>query len=88
MNGSQILQELKSYGITFTDIANALGVRASTVSLVANRKSDSKRIAKAFSIALNKPVEDIFPDRPQYYRHSDPKKRKQLLDAVRELNAA
>ncbi|MCU7842169.1 MAG: DNA-binding protein [Candidatus Thiodiazotropha sp. (ex Troendleina suluensis)] len=88
MNGHQILQELKSIGLNFTDIAKALKVSPSAVSITVHRKGDSLRIAKALSIALNRPIEEVFPDRPQYHCHPDPAKRQQLLDAVRELNAA
>lgn len=88
MNGDQILQSLKAIGLNFTDIADALGVTPQHVGQVAHRKGYSLRIAKAFSIALNKPVEKIFPDCPQYHCHPDPKKRQQRLDAVRQLSAA
>ncbi|MCU7842163.1 MAG: helix-turn-helix domain-containing protein [Candidatus Thiodiazotropha sp. (ex Troendleina suluensis)] len=88
MNGDQILHLLKAIGLNFTDIAQALGVTPQHVGQVAHRKGDSIRIAKALSIALNRPVEEVFPDRPQYHCHPDPAKRQQLLDAVRELNAA
>ncbi|MBV2125759.1 MAG: XRE family transcriptional regulator [Candidatus Thiodiazotropha sp. (ex Ctena orbiculata)] len=88
MNSDQILQQLNSHGLSFTDIAKALKVSTAAVSMVAHRKGCSLRIAKAFSIALNKPVEKIFPDCPQYHCHPDPKKRQQRLDAVRQLSAA
>ncbi|MES9925967.1 MAG: hypothetical protein ABW152_17950 [Candidatus Thiodiazotropha endolucinida] len=88
MNSEQILQQLNAHGLSFTDIAKALKVSPAAVSMVARRRGDSNRIAKALSIALNKSVEETFPDRPQYHCHPDPKKRKKLLDAVRELDAA
>ncbi|MCU7878331.1 MAG: helix-turn-helix domain-containing protein [Candidatus Thiodiazotropha sp. (ex Lucinoma borealis)] len=66
MNGDQILHFLRAFGLTFTDIAQALGVTPQHVGQVAHRKGDSTRIAKALAIALNKPVEEVFPDRPQY----------------------
>ncbi|MCU7934142.1 MAG: hypothetical protein KZQ99_04585 [Candidatus Thiodiazotropha sp. (ex Dulcina madagascariensis)] len=88
MIGLEILQHLNRRGISFTDIANALKITPAAVSQVAHRKSDSKRIARALCIALNKPMEEVFPDRPQYHYHPNPKKRQQLLDAVRDLNAA
>ncbi|MEW8522527.1 MAG: helix-turn-helix domain-containing protein [Candidatus Thiodiazotropha endolucinida] len=88
MNGNQILLRLKQVGISFTDIAKIQSVTPQAVSAVAHRKGDSLHIAKAIAAALELPIHKVFPDRPQYHRLPDPEKRKQLLDAVRELNAA
>ncbi|MEW8494262.1 MAG: helix-turn-helix domain-containing protein [Candidatus Thiodiazotropha taylori] len=88
MNGNQILLCLKKAGISFTDIAKIQSVTPQAVSAVAHRKGDSGPIARAIATALGKPIEDVFPDRPQYHYCPDPKRRKALLDAVREMNAA
>ncbi len=88
MNGQQIHQALKSNGITYTDIAKASGVAISTVSLVANGKSSSRRVALALAAALDKPIETVFPDRPHYHKQADPAERERRLAAVRDAVSA
>ncbi|MEJ1353122.1 MAG: helix-turn-helix domain-containing protein [Candidatus Sedimenticola sp. (ex Thyasira tokunagai)] len=85
MKGKQILQSLKTEGLTFTDIANTLGVSPVAISNVAHRKTDSARIASALALAIGKPVDKIFPDKPTYHRKPiDPKQREQRINALRE----
>ena len=88
MNGDEIRLSLKDLDISFTDIAKALEVTPQSVSAVAHRKGDSASIAKAICIALGKPVEEVFEDRPQYQRHVDTKERKRRLDKIQRANAA
>jgi transcriptional regulator with XRE-family HTH domain len=88
VNGKQILQSLKLCDLSFTDIANALEVTPATISMVAHRRSDSRRIAEALAMAIGKPIEKVFPDRPQYHRHIDQAERQRRLDAIREISAA
>ncbi|MBL3601605.1 MAG: DNA-binding protein [gamma proteobacterium endosymbiont of Lamellibrachia anaximandri] len=84
MNGDQILQELNQLDLSYADIAKAMNISRVTVSLVANRKGHSRRIARALAIALDKPVEEVFPDRPKYHHRPDPAQRLRLLAAVRD----
>ena len=68
MNGDAILENLNKQGLTFTHIADLLGVSVRTVSAVAHRQASSARVAIALSLAVGRPVHEVFPDRPRYHR--------------------
>lgn len=63
----EINNGLSLKGVNAAMIAEALKVKPASVSQVISRHSDSKRIATAIAKILEKPVEDVFPDKPQYH---------------------
>lgn len=67
MDSRDILSSLKSVGINFSIVAEAIGVSTNMVSSVAARKSTSRRVAHAIARAIDKPIEQIFPDKPEYH---------------------
>ncbi|MEJ1496353.1 MAG: helix-turn-helix domain-containing protein [Candidatus Sedimenticola sp. (ex Thyasira tokunagai)] len=85
MNGQQILTALKSDGLSFTDIGRAIGVSRGHVRGVAHRTHDSIRVAQALALAIGKPVDKVFPDKPTYHRKPiDPKQREQRINEIKQ----
>lgn len=68
MLATEINAKLAKYDCSVSLLAEALNVKASSVSQIINRQSDSKRIANAIAKVIQLPVEDIFPDKPQYHK--------------------
>jgi len=66
MNQTQINTALKSNGYSATLIAKAMNKTTASVTTVISRKSISKPIATAIATILQKPVEVVFDDVPQY----------------------
>lgn len=64
---NEINTKLAAKGYTATLIAEALSVKPASVSAVINEVSDSKRIAKAVATVLDLPIEEVFPNKPQYH---------------------
>lgn len=67
MDADRILEKLAASGYTYTNIANALGVSPTLVSLTARRLRHSHRVAVAIATALEMPVDTVFPDIPMYH---------------------
>lgn len=67
MDSRAILSSLKSAGINFSIVAEAIGVSTNMVSSVAARKATSRRVARAIARAIDKPIEQVFPDKPEYH---------------------
>lgn len=61
MNPREIRAQLILRGIRQQDIADQLGVRASSVSQVIDRKARSARIERAIARAIGRPVHEVFP---------------------------
>lgn len=60
MNPDEIYQALKCKNLNIPIIAESLGVSTQAVSIVIKQGKGSERIAKAISIAIEKPVEEVF----------------------------
>ena len=50
------------YGIKGTDIAKKLGLSRVTISIVITGKGKSRRVQKAIALALDMPVEELWPE--------------------------
>ena len=61
MEAKEIYQELNSKSLNATRIAEVLKVRPQTVSNVIRDGYGSLRIAKAVSLAIDLPLEKVFP---------------------------
>ncbi|AGI35955.1 helix-turn-helix domain-containing protein [Mannheimia haemolytica] len=61
MNQQEIYQALKSKNLNASMIAEALGVSSQAVSNAIKQGKSSKRIAKAIAIAIEQPLEKVFP---------------------------
>lgn len=85
MDTDQIKKELSARGFDFSMLAQALGKSPSLISKVAARKARSRAVADALAKALNKPVEQVFPDVTEY--HSAPLTKAEKQKKQRELAA-
>jgi len=74
LNTNQIKKALKDNGMSFRRIAQTLGVSTTSVSTTASRKTTSKRLAMVICLAINKPIENVFSDKPEYYKKSTKEK--------------
>ncbi|MCP4589039.1 MULTISPECIES: hypothetical protein [Pseudoalteromonas] len=86
----EIKQLLDQKDIKFADIAKAKKVSVSLVSMVSQRKSQSKPIAQAISHCLSHPLEEVFGDVEAYFTPNKrgPKDRSkrtsQIITALRK----
>jgi DNA-binding XRE family transcriptional regulator len=49
-------------GLTITSIAKSIGVTKQAVSLIIERRQSSARIAQAVADAIERPLEEVFPE--------------------------
>jgi DNA-binding XRE family transcriptional regulator len=49
-------------GLTITSIAKSLGVSKQAVALIIERRQTSARIAQAVAAAIERPLEEVFPE--------------------------
>ncbi|OOF65190.1 DNA-binding protein [Rodentibacter pneumotropicus] len=70
MTPNDIYQALKNRNLNVAMIAESLGVSNQAVSNVIKQGKNSQRIAKAISIAIDQPLDHVFP----YYAKSQHKK--------------
>lgn len=61
MNQKEIYQALKRKNLNASMIAEALGVSSQAVSSAIKQGKSSQRIAKAIAIAIDEPLEKVFP---------------------------
>lgn len=61
MSPREIRAELVLRGIKQREIADALGVSETVVSLVIDRKRRSQRVQRAIARAIGRPVHEVFP---------------------------
>lgn len=61
MDQEEIYQALKSKGLNTSILAEALDVSIQAVSSAIKKGKGSQRIANAISIAIDKPLEQVFP---------------------------
>lgn len=86
MDSRNILEALQAKGINFSIVAEAIGVSTNMVSSVASRKATSRRVAKAISKAIDLPIEQVFPDKPDY--HSPVPRQTKVAALKKDLSAA
>ncbi|MDZ4185773.1 MAG: helix-turn-helix domain-containing protein [Desulfuromonadales bacterium] len=65
MNSNEIKGHLTIVGCRLVDIADELSVAEQLIGRVMRREATSDRVQRAIAARLNKPVEDVFPDRYQ-----------------------
>ena len=68
LNSEEIKKALNDNGMSFRRIAKALKTSTTAVSTTASRKTTSKRLATAICLAINKPIEQVFSDKPEYFK--------------------
>ena len=68
MDAKHILNALHSKGLSYRRLANMLDVSKALISNVSARRASSHRIAVALATAIDKPIEQVFPDVPAYHR--------------------
>ena len=66
MNYSEIHDELKENGLSWTIAAEAIGCSPSHLMNVCDRRAGSRKVAVAVSALIHKNVETVFPDVPRY----------------------
>jgi lambda repressor-like predicted transcriptional regulator len=71
MDPFEIKQGLAKKGCSIAIIARALDLSNTTVSTTIHRKGQSKRAAIAIAKVLGKPVENVFPDVPAYFKNHE-----------------
>lgn len=86
MDSQKIKMELAQRGFDFSMLAKALGKSPSLISKVASRKARSHAVAVAIAKALDRPIEDVFPDVSEYHS-AVPKNRRERKQKERELIA-
>ncbi|MDN7123312.1 helix-turn-helix domain-containing protein [Pseudidiomarina terrestris] len=67
MDSNKIKKELAQRGYDFSMLAKALGKSPSLISKVASRKARSQSVAAALAKALDRPIEEVFPDVESYH---------------------
>ncbi|RUO49522.1 helix-turn-helix domain-containing protein [Pseudidiomarina donghaiensis] len=78
MDSQQIKKELMRRGFDFSMIAEVLGKSPSLVSKVASRKARSQAVAVALAKAIEREIEEVFPDIEAYHHKPiTPEQRKQ-----------
>lgn len=66
MDRNQIQKELNALGYNLSIVAEAIEKSPSLVSKVIARKAKSRFVAEALCKILQKPIEEVFPDIPEY----------------------
>lgn len=74
MDKEEIKASLRKHGCSFMTIATVLGKHHLSIARVASRTTTSKPIATAIAKAVDRPIEKVFPDKPEYHPGYDPKK--------------
>lgn len=71
MNKDQIKKGLASKGYDFSMLAAAISKSPSLISKVASRKARSLPVAIALAKALDRSVEEVFPDVSAYHSNAE-----------------
>jgi transcriptional regulator with XRE-family HTH domain len=79
VKGNAIREELKVRGHSFSALAKLLGLSTMQVSRVAHRSRTNHRVALAIATALDKPIDEVFPDKREYHRVYMPDAQRQQL---------
>ncbi|PAJ69411.1 hypothetical protein CJF42_26175 [Pseudoalteromonas sp. NBT06-2] len=80
----KIKQQLKNRDILLTDIASALNLSTSHVTLVAKGGSTSKVVAKAISNCLGLPIEQVFGEKYNDVNKRGPKDRSKRRQEIKK----
>lgn len=83
MNYKQIHKALEDKGLSWTAVGTALGCSYQHVMNVSARRADSKRVAKAVALLIEKDVSDVFPDKPQYANESKAEQKKSKVEQAK-----
>jgi len=86
MKRADILKNLNEKNLNFSIVAEALDVAPGHVSAVAGRKATSKRVADALAKAIDKPLDEVFDDVPEYHVAAI-KPRSERVASLKELVA-
>ena len=85
MKPDEILQELQARDLSYSAIAELLGVNRSHVRKVVHREDYSRRVALAVAKAIEKTVAEVFPDVPKYTKPTRAERRRRSTEALRSL---
>ncbi|ARU65461.1 DNA-binding protein [Histophilus somni] len=82
MSPNEIYQALTNRNLNVAMIAESLGVSNQAVSVVIKQGKNSQRIAKAISLAIEKPLDQVFP----HYAQNQQKKalREEKISQLRK----
>ena len=83
MKPDEILQELQARGLSYSAIAELLGVGRSHVRKVVHREDFSRRVALAVAAAIELTVGEVFPDVPKYTKPTPAERRRSSTEALR-----
>ncbi|WP_407673384.1 helix-turn-helix domain-containing protein [Paracoccus caeni] len=64
---------LRAKGVKFVDIASDIGCPPSLVTMVSQGRRSSKRVEMAIASTLNRPPQEIWPDRYDIKKQGDMK---------------
>lgn len=81
MNYSEIHDELKENGLSWTIAAEAIGCSPSHLMNVCYRRAGSRKVAVAVSALIHKDVEEVFPDVPRYKKDRNAERKTKLKKA-------
>ncbi|WP_178860761.1 helix-turn-helix domain-containing protein [Thiomicrorhabdus cannonii] len=81
MNHEEIKSALAERGYTLSAACEAMGRSYVQFYNVTNRSSKSFYIANSIAVLIDKPVEEVFPDIPQYADGNRPNKNQNMIDA-------
>ena len=85
MNYSEIHDELKENGLSWTIAAEAIGCSPSHLMNVCERRAGSRKVAIAVSALIHRSVETVFPDVPRYKNDPTAERQIQLKKAKARL---
>ena len=85
MNHEQIKKALHEQGLSFAALAAATGRSYQSLTIVSQGKAKSRPSALIIASAIGKPVEEVFPNNPEYAR---PDKTNNVAKAKEILIAA
>jgi hypothetical protein len=88
MNYSEIHAALKAKEWNWPICAKAIGCSTSHLMNVASRRAESKAVAKALSVLIEKEVSEVFPDIPRYQEDMRAKRESKLAEAKARLAEA
>jgi hypothetical protein len=88
MNYEEIKSALDERGYNVSAAAEVLGKSRTMLTLVAQRKETSRKVAVALAVLIDRPIEEVFPDVPAY--HEDPKaeRKRKVAEGRKKLLAA
>lgn len=74
--------------MTWGIVASAIGCSSSHLMNVAARRADSKTVAEKLSKVLEKPVAEVFPDKPKYHGDKKADRQSKVSGLKQMLNVA